>query len=111
MSKPKLTPWFPASVTPVRIGLYPVECAHHMKDPREHRRWSFWTGHRWNSALLSPQAALGQPNQEHDQGTRIMSKAPDNAMKPCPFCGSAHLKVLHERAVKRSDAVAACRLP
>lgn len=43
MSKPKLTPWFPASIKPVRPGHYEIQFA----DGSGNGDTRVWTGTRW----------------------------------------------------------------
>lgn len=40
----KVTPWFPASIKPVRVGEY--ECRLCVEDRALHQR-HFWTGEKW----------------------------------------------------------------
>lgn len=51
MKKPKLTPWFPADVKPVHVGVYEVRGSNHM--------W-LWNGSLWCSAGKIPWICQGQ---------------------------------------------------
>lgn len=42
---PKLTPWFPPQVKPVRIGYYEVK---HFLDGVLHEGYAMWTGSYWS---------------------------------------------------------------
>jgi hypothetical protein len=47
MSAPKLTPWFPFYVKPVREGVY----------RRSNGFYSFWNGRRWGLGCMGPMSA------------------------------------------------------
>ena len=51
MSKPKLTPWYPASVKPVRKGVYQVRVFPHFDG------WRRWEGGRWMATSADRQIA------------------------------------------------------
>jgi hypothetical protein len=50
----KTTPWFPASVTPVRVGLYQVQ--HELWDENP-TPYSYWDGKTFNSIYCNPHLA------------------------------------------------------
>jgi len=45
--KPKLTPWYPASVKPVRVGVYEKDADPHMRGGDKH--YQYWNGSEWGS--------------------------------------------------------------
>ena len=47
----KLTPWFPGSVKPARVGVYEREC------PNGWRSYNYWTGKTWSSPSPIPKGA------------------------------------------------------
>jgi hypothetical protein len=52
--KPKLTPWFPASVKPARVGVYNVDTLE-LGDI-----YRYWDGRHWSFFGLSPDGAMTQ---------------------------------------------------
>jgi len=50
----RLTPWFPASTKPARIGVYEVDVGRHLW-------WRFWDGKNWrNGATTAEKAARSE---------------------------------------------------
>lgn len=56
MSNAQMTPWFPASVKPVRTGVYEVQLA---RGP-VFNTFAFWTGDRWGAMSSVPEMASTQ---------------------------------------------------
>ena len=60
MSK-KLTPWFPANVTPVRVGVYEIDT-----DEFEAPNYRTWLGSGWSGTYIGPiesSVSLYRPGQ------------------------------------------------
>ena len=55
MSEPKLTPWYPASVKPVREGVYPTSI-YYWRGEIEYG-YSNWNGSRWSMQAATPHDA------------------------------------------------------
>jgi len=53
MSK-HLTPWFPAHIKPVHVGVYETE----MEGVAWSKGFSFWNGKRWGNTEILPEWAL-----------------------------------------------------
>ena len=47
MNEPKLTPWFPASAEPARVGVYEKQF--------ECKGYQFWDGKRWHYGSDTPE--------------------------------------------------------
>lgn len=54
----RLTPWFPASTKPVRVGVYETRTARSY-GPDILKGFSYWDGWRWYVATRAPQSACG----------------------------------------------------
>lgn len=57
MPKPKLTPWFPASVNPVRVGVYE-------RDIAPLGPYSYWNGLFWGGWAAWPDIAVNNYDKE-----------------------------------------------
>lgn len=58
MSKPKLTPWFPADVKPARVGVYQKD----FEDETE--EYQYWNGKRWFYGDITPSETLQKFSRE-----------------------------------------------
>ena len=59
--RPALTPWFPASLKPARIGLYRVKWRRLGEGPAE---WCWWNGSRWAWSYGTTKDALSDKETE-----------------------------------------------
>lgn len=81
MSKPRVTPWFPADVKPVRVGVYET-----VQGGLEY--FNYWDGLRWHGAMGTPQdaetfATCHNPSWENaPQKWRGLARKPRSAKAP-----------------------------
>jgi hypothetical protein len=52
----KLTPWFPAKVKPVRVGVYEIE------NYSSSKWYRYWDNEHWYSGAATPNGAIAQFN-------------------------------------------------
>lgn len=71
----KLTPWFPASVKPARVGVYEKRTSGHHAT-----QWAGWDGRVWNVLCLTPEEAAaemdGHPTCFPDDEWRGLAEEP-----------------------------------
>lgn len=72
MDETKLTPWFPASVLPVRPGVYE-------RDIPYPDQFSFWTGTHWRWSDRTPETAAraGGPSATQNARWRGLAEKPE----------------------------------
>lgn len=69
ITPPQRTPWYPASIPPVRKGLYERDHTKSRFGPGRYPiRFSYWTGSRWGGWAANPEAAFAnKKNESWDQ--------------------------------------------
>jgi hypothetical protein len=75
MSKPKLTPWFPATMKPVRPGIYQRKLDY-LTGYRGKWQFAHWDGRRWSGSFTSVEQCAGKWTDSPESDYRCTKSDP-----------------------------------